>query len=509
VRRDEAGPSPFASQPDGRLVGRRGAPGSLAVKVRSYQWKAAAFFLVVSGWVASVAAALAILQIDGAEWAVHYTPSQDAVGVTAMVVGIGGAVAAVVIAVRWWRRPALQLTAQAFTIFRRHPVAIPWTMIADVPGAGSAGSAGGQDRRMVLANGQELKVRGLGRLAKRAARRQGTPGLAAPAAPMGSSMQSWLPFSVPAARPVPAYSGGGQLGRRRADQLPGPALQEVRLGFPWPQYSWIMAAPLLAGLLVLFPGGMDGDPGPHPSGIDVGGSIVVALVFEAVAALVISCCWVTLTRAVAAGPGWLAWRPRLARRWRILPLADVVSAIDLQWPRRKGVRLSRADGTGLRLRAPELAAGLGATASAQLAGHPAATAEFLAAVNPSSRPRVKPQPPDPAPNPEARRAYSAEWAESTRFQVTFLQPAYDIGQVDAFLEAIRDTFLGVREPPLTADEIRGQKFSATRLRRAYDQKQVDDFLDEVEARLRMRCAECGAAPAESAQPCGRCGAPAV
>jgi len=57
-----------------------------------------------------------------------------------------------------------------------------------------------------------------------------------------------------------------------------------------------------------------------------------------------------------------------------------VSTIDLQRPRRTGVRLSRADGTGLRLRNPELAAGLGAAASAQLAEHPAATAEFLAAV---------------------------------------------------------------------------------------------------------------------------------
>jgi DivIVA domain-containing protein len=143
--------------------------------------------------------------------------------------------------------------------------------------------------------------------------------------------------------------------------------------------------------------------------------------------------------------------------------------IDLQWPRRNGVLLSRADGTGLRLRNPELAAGLGATASAQLAGHPAATAEFLTAVNPFSRPRVKLQPPEPAPNPEARGAFPAEWAESTRFQVTCLQPAYDIGQVDAFLEAVRDTFLGVSEPPLTADEIRGKKFSTTRLRRGYDQ----------------------------------------
>ena len=137
-----------------------------------------------------------------------------------------------------------------------------------------------------------------------------------------------------------------------------------------------MLAPLFCGLLIMFP---DGNGGAQ-SGVDVGGGLLVALVLEALAALVILCCWVTLTRTVAAGPGWLAWRPRLTRRWRILPSAHVVSTIDLQWPRRNGVRLSRADGTGLRLRNPELATGLGATASAQLAEHPAANAEFLAAV---------------------------------------------------------------------------------------------------------------------------------
>jgi hypothetical protein len=189
-------------------------------------------------------------------------------------------------------------------------------------------------------------------------------------------MRSWLSFSLPAAWPVPAYPGAGQLRKRRADQLPGPALQEVKIGFPWWHYCWILLAPLLFGLLVMFP---DSNGGAR-SGVDLGGGFLVALVFEAVAALVILCCWVTLTRTVVAGAGWLAWRPRLTRRWRMLPLAEVVSTIDLQWPRRNGVRLSRAKGTGLRLRKPELAAGLGAAASAQLAEHPAATAEFVAAV---------------------------------------------------------------------------------------------------------------------------------
>lgn len=350
---------------------RAGAPDALSVRVRSYRWKAAAFFLILAGWPASLAAMVAILQIDGAAADVHWTPSQDAVGWSAFGVVFTGLVAAVVVAVRWWRRPALQLTGQALTIYQRRPVAIPWTMITDV--FGPMGSPDGRSRRIVLADGRELKVRALGRLAKLAAQRQGPPD---PMAPVGSSMRSWLSFSLPEAWPVPAYPGTGQLRGRRSDQLPGPAIQEAKIRFPRAEYLLLSLVPLFLGLAVLFPGGNGG----AKSGIDVVGFIVVVLVSEAVAAVAILCCWVTLSRTVVVGPGWLAWQPRLTRRWRILPLADVVSTIDLQWPRRQGVRLSRADGSGLRLRNPELAAGLGAAAGPQLAEHPAATAEFLTAV---------------------------------------------------------------------------------------------------------------------------------
>lgn len=355
---------------------RQQTPETLAIRVRSYRWKMAAALLIVAGWPVSYAVALAIVQIDGAATDVHWTPSQDAVGTTAYVVGIGGIVAAAVVAVRWWRRPAVQVTGQAITVYQRRPVAIPWTMIVDVSGPEPMGSPRGWGRAIVLANGRELKVRGLDRLARPAARRQHLPGPAAPATPAAGSLRSWLPFPVPAAWPVPAYPQAGQLGKRRADQLPGPALQQVKIGFPWRQLGWIMLAPLALGLLVMFPGRNGG----AQYGVDVGGGLVVALALAAVAAWVILCCWVTLTRTVAAGRGWLAWRPRLTRRWRMLPLADVVSTIDLQWPDRNGVRLIRADGTGLRLRNRELAAGLGAAARAQLAEHPAVTAEFLAAV---------------------------------------------------------------------------------------------------------------------------------
>lgn len=75
-------------------------------------------------------------------------------------------------------------------------------------------------------------------------------------------------------------------------------------------------------------------------------------------------------------------------------------------------------------------------------------------------------------------------SRSTRFSTTRLRPGYDMVQVETFLEAVRDTLLGVREPPLTADEIRDKKFATTRLRPGYDEKEVDAFLDEAEARLR-------------------------
>ena len=54
----------------------------------------------------------------------------------------------------------------------------------------------------------------------------------------------------------------------------------------------------------------------------------------------------------------------------------------------------------------------------------------------------------------------AEWVESTGFsRVT--GPACKAKEVDAFREAIRDTFLGVRKPPMRSDEVRGKQFPST------------------------------------------------
>jgi DivIVA domain-containing protein len=82
-------------------------------------------------------------------------------------------------------------------------------------------------------------------------------------------------------------------------------------------------------------------------------------------------------------------------------------------------------------------------------------------------------------------------------------------QVNAFLDAVHDTLLGVRHSALTAEEVRAKQFAVTRLRPGYDVEEVDAFLEDVEARLRVRCAECGAETAETTEFCTVCEAPAV
>ena len=87
------------------------------------------------------------------------------------------------------------------------------------------------------------------------------------------------------------------------------------------------------------------------------------------------------------------------------------------------------------------------------------------------------------------------WADSTRFSTSRLRVGrYDTAEVDAFREAIRDTFLGVRRSPLTWRAPPGKQFTTTRrLRPGYDPEEVDAFLDKAEPRLAaVRAADKGA-----------------
>jgi len=144
------------------------------------------------------------------------------------------------------------------------------------------------------------------------------------------------------------------------------------------------------------------------------------------------------------------------------------------------------------------------------------------------------QRPESAPDPDGDGAELAEWIPTPKFSTTRLRPGYDIDEVDAFIDDIRGSCLGVRDPSLTAEEIRGKQFSTTRLRPGYDEEEVDAFLDEAESRLAarvsvrcgapaagpgsgtadpaaqaagIRCLECGAESAAGVQVCARCGAP--
>jgi DivIVA domain-containing protein len=75
----------------------------------------------------------------------------------------------------------------------------------------------------------------------------------------------------------------------------------------------------------------------------------------------------------------------------------------------------------------------------------------------------------------------AAWAASSTFSSTGLRFGYDKREVDAFRSAVRDTFLGVRNPPVKSDDLRGTQFSTHR--RGYDKTQVVAFLDATALRL--------------------------
>ena len=66
--------------------------------------------------------------------------------------------------------------------------------------------------------------------------------------------------------------------------------------------------------------------------------------------------------------------------------------------------------------------------------------------------------------------------------LTITKVGSDTAEVDAFRQEIRDTFLGIKQPPLTSDEANDKRFRMAR-RRGYDVHQVDAFCDEAVQRL--------------------------
>jgi hypothetical protein len=91
-------------------------------------------------------------------------------------------------------------------------------------------------------------------------------------------------------------------------------------------------------------------------------------------------------------------------------------------------------------------------------------------------------PPWGVPAKEARLLGWAEWAASTTFSSTGLMSGYDQREVDAFRSAVRDTFLGVRKPPVRSDDVRPGEWFSTHWR-GYNKPQVDVFLEVAGIRL--------------------------
>jgi DivIVA domain-containing protein len=71
-----------------------------------------------------------------------------------------------------------------------------------------------------------------------------------------------------------------------------------------------------------------------------------------------------------------------------------------------------------------------------------------------------------------------------RFGETRLRPGYVKADVHAFLDEVRATVAGMRQPPLTPRDVRAVQFRTTRLHAGYDEEDVDGLLDRIEEALR-------------------------
>jgi DivIVA domain-containing protein len=85
----------------------------------------------------------------------------------------------------------------------------------------------------------------------------------------------------------------------------------------------------------------------------------------------------------------------------------------------------------------------------------------------------------------ARLDLWAEWADSTTFR---RRSGYTATEVDSYLRAIRDTFLGLSKPPVRSDDLRGKQFPESLVEPSpgYDKTEVDAFIEKAAWRLAAR-----------------------
>jgi hypothetical protein len=279
-----------------------------------------------------------------------------------------------VLAKRWWLRPSLQDPENAVVVGRLRPVAVPRSMIAEMIGPGGRSRRGGY--RLLLVNGEVVRWRERPQVATNVDALSCNQRLQATSA---GDRDRRSDFSR-----SPRKRGRA---RRRLTHLPDDTLVSARARLTSPGsvsvrqfYVTMLLVPLLFPLFAMFP---ESDNGTRHPRLPLGAVGKLALLTWVPVAIWLALRWRRETRTIAVGPTWIAWRSRLALSWRVLPFSEVVSTMQLPGQRPEyGMRLSRADGTALRLRLSDLfpnsssaslggVSDVGAVLKAQLAEHPA------------------------------------------------------------------------------------------------------------------------------------------
>jgi hypothetical protein len=373
--------------PPGRVAAER-IPAQL--RAASPSWRALALAVVLVGVPAGIAACAALLQID-ADTLVPTSAADAFVAVMALVIGFGGiCCGSILLGLRWWARPAAAITPAGVVVYNWRPLLVPWPMISAVTSLPRSGRGPGPG--LALVNGEVVALRFVPQ----------TPFWSAPdGARFGrfdvtEMIGQARPGNKPADRAAATerHKLGPLLRRHELPEILYTALAARRL--PW---SW-WAAPFVIAFLSF---GRLATVAHHQS-IDAAqilsamGAILIAL-FLAVAVI-----WARWARAVAIGADWIAWRPRLATRWRVVSADELVSiapGVDVSrrgvaprtpWTgrRRSGgqiasygpfapadldIALCRSDGRGIRLGPNELDGGTAAALLQAFGSHPGLTDE--------------------------------------------------------------------------------------------------------------------------------------
>jgi hypothetical protein len=309
--------------------------------VRSGRWRALGLVFCVAGIVVSLVAVAAILQIDHAAQAVHFSTAQGIVGGAATVVGILGILLSGLCCVRLWRRPGLRFSQAGVMVCSWRPVLVPWQVISGV--TTSKSRSGSALPALRLCDGQVLALKFVSVVAagyedENEAMRllRACMPVQHPASPQPPAAADSQPSPVPAA-------AGGSLSRRRLPGIPAYRLPRCRL----PRN--LISLPLFGGVIVMGFAARAQNPGAfNVAQILAGGGIAAAVL-----GLIVGFWWSRWTRAVVVGTDWLAWRPRGSLWWHVLYFRQLLSVYPSARAGR-GVLLKRSDGRGIWLRRAEL-----------------------------------------------------------------------------------------------------------------------------------------------------------